>query len=67
MGGLYTWKSILKGREVIMRGVKWRVGNEDTIKLWGGKWLPSVNTPSIQGPLTTELQEVSVSALISHL
>ena len=50
-----------------MRGAKWRVGNEDTIKLWGGKWLPSVNTPSIQGPLTAELQEVSVSALISHL
>ena len=65
--GSYAWKSILKGREVIMRGAKWRVGNGETIKLWGGKWLPSVNTPSIQGPLTAELQEASVSALINQV
>ena len=35
-GGLYAWKSILIGREVIRKGAKWRVGNGESIKLWGG-------------------------------
>ena len=45
MGGLYAWKSILKGRDAILRGAKWRVGNGETIRLWEGKCLPSVNSP----------------------
>ena len=32
-GGLYAWRSILVGREVIRRGAKWRVGNGESIKL----------------------------------
>ena len=31
--GSYAWRSILKGREAIRRGVKWRVGNGKSIKL----------------------------------
>ena len=65
MGGLYAWKSILKGRDVILRGAKWRVGNRETIRLWGGKWLAFVNSPSVQGPLTADFQEASVSTLIN--
>ena len=34
-GGSYSWKSILKGRSVIERGAKWRVGNGESIKIWG--------------------------------
>lgn len=32
---LYAWKSIMKEREVIQRGAKWRVRNGESIKLWG--------------------------------
>ena len=64
-GGSYAWKSILKGRDVILRGARWRVRNGETIRLLGGKWLPSVNIPSVQGPLMAKLQEASVSALIN--
>ena len=46
-GGSYAWKSILIGREVIQKGTKWRVGNGESIKLWGNKWLPSLNYPSL--------------------
>ena len=31
--GSYAWRSILKGREAIRQGVKWRVGNGESIKL----------------------------------
>ena len=46
-GGSYAWKRILIGREVIQKGTKWRVGNGESIKLWGNKWLPSFNYPSL--------------------
>ena len=63
--GSYAWRSILKGREVIRRGAKWRVGNGESIKLWGDKWLPSLQSPSLQSPLTTKLQNATVSSLIN--
>lgn len=30
----YAWKSILKGREVILKGALWRVGDRKQIKIW---------------------------------
>ena len=54
-GGSYAWKSILKGKEVIWQGAKWRVGNGESIKLWGDNWLPSLQNLRLQSPLTTEL------------
>ena len=62
--GLYAWRSIMKGREVIWRGAKWRVGNGESIKLWGDNWLPSLTCPRIQGPLQAKLQDETVSSLL---
>ena len=64
-GGSYAWRSILKGREVIRRGAKWRVGNGESIKLWGDKLLPSLQNPSLQSPFIAELQNAMVSHLIN--
>lgn len=36
----YTWGSILKGIDVLNRGVIWRVGNGSSIKTWSDPWLP---------------------------
>ena len=32
--GSYAWRSILKGRDVLQRGARWRVGNGEKIKIW---------------------------------
>ena len=64
-GGSYAWRSILVGREVIWRGGTWRVGNGESIKLWGDRWLPFLSHTSLQGPLVAELQEATVSYLIN--
>ena len=32
--GSYAWKSILRGRDVILEGACWRVGNGKSIKIW---------------------------------
>ncbi|KAK9997154.1 hypothetical protein SO802_021840 [Lithocarpus litseifolius] len=38
--GSYARKSILKGREVLKLGVKWRVGDGTSIEIWNDIWLP---------------------------
>lgn len=37
----YAWRSIMKGREVIKRGAKWRLGSGNSVHIWGDNWLPS--------------------------
>ena len=63
-GGSYAWKSILKGQGVIRRGVKWRVRNGESIKIWDNNWLPIINNFKMHGPLTAEFQDAAVSTLI---
>ena len=46
-GGFYAQKSILKGRDVIQQGAKWRVGNGESIKLWGDNWLLLLQNPRL--------------------
>ena len=60
--GSYAWKSILKGRAVIKRGVKWRVGIDQN--LW---WkLPNATLSGVHGPLLPEFQNATISSLINH-
>ena len=32
--GSYAWRNILKGREVLKKGGRWRVGNGKDISIW---------------------------------
>ena len=32
--GSYTWKSILRGRDIIQRGAIWRIGSGEKINIW---------------------------------
>ena len=31
----YAWKGIMKGRNVIKRGAKWRIGSGRSVQIWG--------------------------------
>lgn len=41
------WRSIWNATELLRKGLRWRVGNEKNIKIWGQKWIPSSSTLSI--------------------
>ena len=64
--GSYAWKSILKGRGVIQRGAKWRMGDGESIKIYGDNWLPTASLSSVHGPLPSKFQNALVSSLIKH-
>ena len=46
----YAWHSILKGRDVLLKGAKWRVGCGKSISVWLDAWLPPLDHPRILSP-----------------
>ena len=43
--GSHAWRSILHGREVLLRGCQWRIGNGKVVSIWQDHWLPRKNMP----------------------
>jgi hypothetical protein len=46
----YAWRSIVHAREVLERGLEWRVGDGARIRIWGDKWLPPPNSILVHLP-----------------
>lgn len=65
MSRSYIWKSILKGRVVLKKGVYWRVGIGEDILL-SNSWLSSRDQPQLQSPLSEELSTAHVVDLLSQ-
>ena len=42
VNGSYAWQSILKAREVVWMGSKWRIGDGQSVMIRGDKWLPDL-------------------------
>ena len=64
IAGSYAWKSILSARDVIRKGMVWRIGNGQSVRVKEDKWLPKRESSSIISPLPTVLPEARVSSLI---
>ena len=62
--GSYAWQSILKGRDVLLKGAKWRVGSRESINVWLVAWLPSLDYPRIQSPIVEGFKDIKVQDLI---
>ena len=64
--GSYAWKSILHGRDVILDGACWRVGNGKSIKIWQHHWLPRKHPTKILSPMVGTIEEATVDCLIDE-
>ena len=40
----YTWRSILKGVELLKEGIIWRIGNGESVNIWEDPWIPHGKT-----------------------
>ena len=64
IAGSYAWKSILSARDVIRKGMVWRIGDGQSVRVKEEKWLPKRDSSSIISPFPTILPETRVSSLI---
>ncbi|KAL0408314.1 UNVERIFIED_CONTAM: putative ribonuclease H protein [Sesamum radiatum] len=60
----YTWRSILEGRQVIEEGIKWRLGDGNSVRVWGDKWIPRPYTFQPITPASVFNPELRVAELI---
>lgn len=60
--GSYAWRSILKGRDVIQRGSRWRVGDGRKIKIWHYHRLLIKHPPLV--PIVETMEDAKVDVPI---
>ena len=64
--GSYAWKSIIRGRDIIQRGARWRVGNGEKINIWQQRWLPRKHPPCLSIYPIQDFENSTVSCLIDQ-
>ena len=62
----YAWWSILKGREVLKKGMRWRVGDGSSIRIWSDPWLPSTFMPFISSLMALGWEEATMASLLDY-
>ena len=62
----YSWRSILKGVQVLKKGIIWRVGNGQNIKIWADPWLPRDSSRQVRSRRGNQLL-MKVSDLINPI
>lgn len=59
----FIWRSIWETRELIMAGIRWRVGSGENIDIKGQPWLNDVNNPYVE-TVNQGLDNHKVSSLL---
>ena len=65
--GSYAWKILLKGRDVLRKGLRWWIGTRDVVNLWSDPWLPSTIQPQIQSPVVQDFANAKVCSIINPI
>ena len=63
--GSYSWKSIISARDVIRKGMVWRIGNGQNVRIEEDKWLLGNSNCPIISYLPTVATESKVQVLIN--
>ncbi|EEE66057.1 hypothetical protein OsJ_22054 [Oryza sativa Japonica Group] len=60
----FTWRSILFGRDLLRKGVRWGIGNGSSVKILKDHWIPGIK-PSMVRPLLPMPDDVTVDFLVN--
>ena len=64
--GSYDWQSILKARQVVRLGARWRIGIGESVIVRNDEWLPTQHVSCIITPQRNLPNNTQVSALIDE-
>ena len=62
----YAWRSIWNTRPFLSEGIVWRVGDGQSISIWGDRWLPVESTHAAQSPVRYLGRDAKVYELIDN-
>jgi hypothetical protein len=61
-----AWRSMLSARELVHQGAIWRIGNGESVRIWGDSWLPKPSSFSVYSPRLHLPENSLVSELIDR-
>ncbi|XP_019155139.1 PREDICTED: uncharacterized protein LOC109152006 [Ipomoea nil] len=62
----YFWRGVVRGQEVLRRGLARRIRNGMDTKIWGWNWLSSSSDAGLHTPCVDELKEARVKGLMNE-
>uniref|UniRef100_A0A2N9IE72 Reverse transcriptase zinc-binding domain-containing protein n=1 Tax=Fagus sylvatica TaxID=28930 RepID=A0A2N9IE72_FAGSY len=62
----FIWRSICEAKDVLVSGMRWRVGSGENIKIWKDPWLPCPTTYRVISPFRGLDENAKVDALIDR-
>lgn len=62
----YLWKSFLWGRELLRKGLRWRISNGRRVRVFHDPWVPNMEGFMVAGR-SGSMRELSVSDLITDV
>lgn len=46
----FTWRSLMAAQDIVKYGLRWRIGNDERVRVWGDKWLQTPSTYQVTSP-----------------
>lgn len=62
----WLWKSWLGAKNLVEKGVRWRVGDRRSIRIWEDNWIPTVGSWQVHCRKPASCPLTKVSELIDH-
>lgn len=65
--GSWAWHSLLHGRELLKKGIRWQIQNGASTLFWEDKWIPETRNCQLSTPPPTHSPIVHVSDVIDPI
>lgn len=59
----WGWRGVVWGKELLCKGLKWRIGNGRSIGVFRDEWIPKKSNPLVGSPLSSGLPNFRVMDL----
>ncbi|KAL6133592.1 hypothetical protein ACLB2K_065827 [Fragaria x ananassa] len=63
-GDSYAWRSLMKGKELLLKGVRYQISTGENVSVWDDPWIPRPHTFKPYSGVMEGLEELKVVDLI---